>query len=241
MLELSGVSAGYGRIKVIPALDLLIARGEAVALIGPNGAGKTTLLTAIMGGLRERSGLVRFDGRILSALRVDEIVASGLSLVPEGRMVFGPLTVRENLRLGAIGLGRPRRASVQERFAAVYGLFPRLAERRDQVASTLSGGEQQMLAIGRSLMGAPRMLLLDEPFLGLAPKVVQEILEVLEKLRAEGLPLVLVEQKLHIALALANRILVMVKGRIVLDTDPETLKKREDLDQLYFELADGAA
>jgi branched-chain amino acid transport system ATP-binding protein len=152
-------------------------------------------------------------------------------------MIFGPLTVEDNLRLGAIGLGRPKRSTVEERFAAVYDLFPRLAERRAQIARTLSGGEQQMLAIGRSLMGAPRMMLLDEPFLGLAPKVVDEILTVLERLRSEGLPLLLVEQKLHIALALAGRIVVMIKGRIVLDTDRETLSKRGDLDRLYFELA----
>jgi branched-chain amino acid transport system ATP-binding protein len=237
MLKLTNLSCGYGRISVVEVVDLAVAAGEAVALIGPNGAGKTTLLTAIMGTLRHRGGSVSFDGHDMSAASVHDIVAAGLSLVPEGRMIFGPLTVEDNLRLGAIGLGRPKRSTVEERFAAVYDLFPRLAERRAQIARTLSGGEQQMLAIGRSLMGAPRMMLLDEPFLGLAPKVVDEILTVLERLRSEGLPLLLVEQKLHVALAMAGRIVVMIKGRIVLDTDRETLSKRGDLDRLYFELA----
>jgi branched-chain amino acid transport system ATP-binding protein len=237
MLELEGFSAGYGRLRVIRNLRLAVARGEAVALLGPNGAGKTTLLTGIMGGLRERAGSVKFDGRELGAAATHEIVAAGLALVPEGRRIFGPLSVHDNLRLGAIGLGQPARATVAERFDVVYGLFPRLVERRRQIARTLSGGEQQMLAIGRALMTAPRMILLDEPFLGLAPQVVQEILASLRQLVAGGLPIVLVEQKLDLALSIVQRAYVMIKGEIVLESDADALKRRDRLDQLYFDLA----
>jgi branched-chain amino acid transport system ATP-binding protein len=237
MLELTGFSAGYGRLRVIRNLRLAVARGEAVALLGPNGAGKTTLLTGIMGALRERAGSVRFAGRELGAAAPHEIVSAGLTLVPEGRHIFGPLSVEDNLRLGAIGLGRPARATVAERFELVYDLFPRLVERRRQVARTLSGGEQQMLAIGRSLMAAPRMLLLDEPFLGLAPQIVQEILASIGQLVAGGLPIVLVEQKFDLALGIAQRAYVMIKGEIVLESDTATLKRRDHLDQLYFDLA----
>jgi branched-chain amino acid transport system ATP-binding protein len=161
------------------------------------------------------------------------IVSLGVALVPEGRLVFPPFTVEDNLRLGAVRL----RGSVQERFEFVYGLFPRLAERRRQAAGTLSGGEQQMLAIGRALMSAPHLLLLDEPFLGLAPMVVAEIRASLEKLRQMGMTLLMVEQKLDIALGFASRAYVLMKGRVILEETTQNLARRPDLRDLYFSLA----
>ena len=232
MLELKRVGAGYGRNLVVSDVDMRIAGGETVALLGPNGAGKTTLLAALSGVLRQRTGSAVMDGLELLRAPSHRIVAHGLAQVPEGRRVFAPLSVEDNLRLGSVR----RRGTAWERFDFVYALFPRLAERRRQLAGTLSGGEQQMLAIGRALMSAPRLLLLDEPFLGLAPRVVEEIRAALEGLRAQGLTMLLVEQKLDIALAFASRAYVMLKGRIVLADSTANLAAREDLAGLYFEL-----
>ena len=239
MLRLKEVSAGYGPIAVISGIDLELDAGETVAVLGPNGAGKSTLMAAITGTLRKRSGDILFDGRNLANLPSHAIVQSGLALVPEGRLIFAPFSVEDNLRLGTVRLQKGGGRSVAERFDYVYGLFPRLAERRKQLAGTLSGGEQQMLAVGRALMSAPRLLLLDEPFLGLAPLVVGEILRSLEKLRGEGLTLMIVEQKLDIALAFASRAYVLVKGRIALHETTARLAQRSDLTDLYFSLADG--
>jgi branched-chain amino acid transport system ATP-binding protein len=240
MLEVGKLTAGYGPVDVIHGIDLNIEGGETVALLGPNGAGKSTLLAALTGTIRRRNGRISFDGRELGTLDSHRIVASGLTLVPEGRLVFGPLTVRDNLRLGALTLKRGAGRSLDERFAYVFALFPRLKERADQLSGTLSGGEQQMLAIGRALMSAPRVLLLDEPFLGLAPLIVEEIRRALEALQKEGLTILLVEQKLDIALAFARRAYVMIKGRIVLEEAAETLLARPDLATLYFDLAEEA-
>jgi branched-chain amino acid transport system ATP-binding protein len=237
VLELKGVSAGYGAIDVIRGLDLEIAQGETVALLGPNGAGKSTLLAALTGTIRRRGGIARMGGRDLMRLPSHAIVAAGVALVPEGRLIFPPLTVRDNLRLGAIRLGSRGGASLKSRYDYVFGLFPRLKERERQDAGTLSGGEQQMLAIGRALMSNPAVLLLDEPFLGLAPMVVSEIGRAIADLRKGGLTILLVEQKLDVALDLAARACVMIKGRIVLrETSPE-LRRRDDLNDLYFALA----
>jgi branched-chain amino acid transport system ATP-binding protein len=208
-------------------------RGESVALLGPNGAGKSTLMAALTGTIAHRSGVVELDGRDLVREPSHAIVGHGVALVPEGRLVFAPFSVEDNLRLGAVRL----RGQLAERYDAVYGLFPRLAERRRQSAGTLSGGEQQMLAIGRALMSAPRLLLLDEPFLGLAPLVVQEISRALEKLRESGLTLLMVEQKLDIALAFASRAYVLIKGRVALEDTTAALARRSDLGDLYFALA----
>ena len=211
-------------------------RGECVALLGPNGAGKSTLMSAITGTIEHRSGRIVFDGDDLALLPSHRIVARGVALVPEGRRVFAPLAVEDNLRLGAVRL-RGGAAALAERFAFVYRFLPRLAERRTQAAGTLSGGEQQMLAIGRALMSAPRLLLLDEPFLGLAPLVVAEIRRTLERLRETGLTLLVVEQKLDIALPFASRAYVLIKGRIALHDSTERIAQREDLTNLYFALA----
>ena len=237
MLRLEGVHAGLGGIEVVHDVALEVRPGETVALLGPNGAGKSTLLAAVTGTARQRRGSIRLDGAEIGAWPSHRIVAGGLVLVPEGRLIFAPLTVEDNLRLGALRLREGGGRSLQERFDQVFALFPRLAERRHQRAGTLSGGEQQMVAIGRALMSAPRMLLLDEPFLGLAPLVVAEIRRALDTLRGSGLTLLIVEQKLDIALAFATRAYVMVKGRIALHEDTRAMAARPGLTNLYFELA----
>src|SRR5687768_12952316 len=233
MLSLRGVAARYGPAAVLQQVDLDVAEGETVALLGPNGAGKSTLLAAITGTIRYRSGQVLLRGKDLVSEPAHRIVASGISLVPEGRLVFAPFSVEDNLRLGALRLD----GELRERFDYVYGLFPRLLERSAQAAGTLSGGEQQMLAIGRALMSRPRLLLLDEPFLGLAPLVVSQIRAALEKLRAAGLTILIVEQKLDIALQLARRAYVLIKGRVVLSESTAALARRPGLSELYFSLA----
>ena len=237
MLELQQVTAGYGHGPVIQGVSLQVARGETVAVLGPNGAGKSTLMNTLSGTLPHRGGLIRLDGEDISKLPSHAIVQRGLVQVPEGRRVFAPLSVEDNLRLGSVALPQRSAGGVAAQFEFVYHLFPRLAERRRQLAGTLSGGEQQMVAIGRALMSKPRVLLLDEPFLGLAPLVVEEIRHVLERLRGEGLTMLLVEQKLDIALPFTRRAYVMVKGRIALADDSAALARRDDLAQLYFKLA----
>ncbi len=233
MLRLSDVHASYGAAEVLQGVALSVEKGETVALLGPNGAGKSTLLAAITGTIRHRSGRIVFDGDDLAAKPSHAIVAMGVALVPEGRLVFAPFSVADNLRLGAIRL----RGDVRERYDYVYRLFPKLHERRAQAAGTLSGGEQQMLAIGRALMSRPRLLLLDEPFLGLAPLVVAEIRSALELLRKSGLTMLVVEQKLDIALAFAQRAYVLIKGRVALADSSANLGQRADLKDLYFSLA----
>jgi branched-chain amino acid transport system ATP-binding protein len=237
MLRISELRASYGAAPVLQGVSLHVERGETVALLGPNGAGKSTLLAAITGTIARRAGGIELEGRDLVAAKSHAIVAQGVALVPEGRLVFAPFSVEDNLRLGAIRL----KGNLDERYQYVYGLFPRLAERRRQAAGTLSGGEQQMLAIGRALMSAPRLLLLDEPFLGLAPLVVAEIRQALEKLRQSGLTLLMVEQKLDIALAFASRAYVLIKGRIALEDSAVSLARRPDVGDLYFALATSAA
>ncbi len=232
MLILTDMVAGYGPVPVLHNIGMVVGSGEVVTVLGPNGAGKSTLIKGIAGVIRRRGGL-SLDGQDISHLDSHHIVAAGLAVVPEGRLIFAPLTVEDNLRLGSIRL-QNRRSSIMERFAGVFDLFPRLAERRYQLGGTLSGGEQQMLAIGRALMSAPRILLLDEPFIGLAPIVVEEIIQALEKLRENGLTLVLVEQKIEVALQFAQNAYVMVKGRVVLHDTTKNLLRRDDLEDLYF-------
>ena len=235
MLAVDKLTAGHGPVSVIDGLDLTIAPREAVALLGPNGAGKSTLVMALAGTLRNRGGSARFGGRNLVAMPAHAIVAAGVAVVPEGRRIFSPLSVIDNLRLGAIRLPASR-GSVGERFERVFALFPRLAERRDQRAGTLSGGEQQMLAIGRALMSAPTLILLDEPFLGLAPKIVDEILLTLQALRRAGLTVLLVEQKTDLALGFCDRVYVMQKGRIVREGAAADLAGDPSLTADYFAL-----
>jgi len=236
MLRINELSASHGPAPILRGVSLHIERGESVTLLGPNGAGKSTLMAAITGTIARRSGSVRLEERELVREPSHAIVRHGVALVPEGRLVFAPFSVEDNLRLGAVRLA----GDLGERYDYVYALFPRLSERRRQAAGTLSGGEQQMLAIGRALMSAPRLLLLDEPFLGLAPLVVQEIRRALEKLRESGLTLLMVEQKLDIALAFASRAYVLMKGRVALEESTARLAQRADLGDLYFSLASAA-
>ena len=235
MLETREIGGGYGGGDVLHDVSIIIGDGEAVALLGPNGAGKSTLMAALTATLPRRRGVVRLADRDVSSAPSHRLVAGGLALVPEGRQIFAPFSVRDNLRLGAMALNG--RAALAERFDHVYALFPRLAQRAGQRAGAMSGGEQQMLAIGRALMSRPKMLLLDEPFLGLAPKIIDEILAALALLRRDGLTLLLVEQKLPIALKATTRAYVMLKGAIVLEEGCEALARRADIDDLYFSLA----
>ncbi len=237
MLRLSDLHASYGAAPVLQGVSLAVEKGETVALLGPNGAGKSTLLAAITGIIPRREGRIDLEGVDLAKEQSHAIVAAGVALVPEGRLVFSPFTVEDNLRLGAVRLKERSGGSLRERFDYVYQLFPRLAERRRQPAGTLSGGEQQMLAIGRALMSKPRLLLLDEPFLGLAPLVVSQIQAALEKLRASGMTMLMVGQKLDIALEFAQRAYVLIKGRMVLEDSTASLARRSDLRDLYFSLA----
>jgi len=237
MLEVRNLSGGYGHGVVVQGVELQVARGETVALLGPNGAGKSTLLAALCGILPQRSGSIRIDGEEMIAMPSHDIVGHGVVQVPEGRRMFAPLSVRDNLRLGTVRLAARSARTERERFDFVYNLFPRLAERRQQLAGTLSGGEQQMVAIGRALMSMPRVLLLDEPFLGLAPLVVEEIRHALDALRGSGLTMLLVEQKLDIALPFTSRAYVLVKGRVALTEASAQMAKRANLSQLYFDLA----
>ena len=236
MLELINVCASYHQAPVVQGVSMRIETAETVALIGPNGAGKSTLLGALSGTVPRRSGQAMLDGVDLMALPSHAIVALGVVQVPEGRHVFSPMTVQDNLLLGSVALGQ-RSRFLQQRFDAVYDLFPRLAQRRQQLAGTLSGGEQQMVAIGRALMSQPRVLLLDEPFLGLAPMVVEEIRHALNVLRQDGMTMILVEQKLDIALPFTSRTHVMIKGQLALVQASAQLMNDPDLAQLYFRLS----
>ena len=234
LLQMSDVRAGYGRVEVLHEVSLRVAEGELVALIGANGAGKSTLLKTIVGLVPLSSGVASFDGRDLARIRPERLVRDGVALVPEGRLLFGPMTVRDNLELGAYSAGRGRRAALQAGFERVHGLFPVLADRADQPAETLSGGEQQMLAVGRALMSAPRLLLLDEPSLGLAPKVIAEIFSVLDDLRAQGVTILLVEQDARLALKHADRGYVMRTGRVALEGSARELLADESVRTIYL-------
>jgi branched-chain amino acid transport system ATP-binding protein len=232
ILETEGLSARYGHVEALRSADFHVGEQESVAILGPNGAGKSTFLRAVM-GLVENSGVVRFRGKSLPRRNPAAVAKSGVVLVPEGRGIFGPMTVAENLQLGAYLIGG-RGAEFERRQSQVLGLFPRLRERLDQLAGSMSGGEQQMLAVGRALMADPKILLLDEPSLGLAPRVTAEILETLGELNRQGLPIVLVEQKAPLALKLANRAYVLSIGRIVAEVDPREIKSHDQLAQYYF-------
>ena len=212
MLEVKGLQVSYGGIRAVKGIDLAVAAGELVTLIGANGAGKTTMLKALAGLLKPAAGTIHYNGADITARPAHELVRQGLALVPEGRGVFGRLTVDENLAMGAYS--RDDAARVATDFDRVYGLLPRLAERRRQLAGTLSGGEQQMLAIGRALMSRPQLLLLDEPSMGLAPLMVHRIFETIRAVAAEGATLLLVEQNAKLALETCHRGYVMESGLI---------------------------
>ena len=234
LLRLDGIEVGYGALTAVREVSLEVNVGETVALIGSNGAGKTTTLRAITGLLPLRRGTVALDGERLDGLSPARVVARGIAHVPEGRQLFPTMTVRENLELGAAGpAARGKRADTLE---WVFRLFPRLAERTRQLAGTLSGGEQQMCAIGRGLMARPRLLMLDEPSLGLAPVVVKQIFEVLAQINRDGTTILLVEQNVARALGLAHRGYVLENGRIALSGPRDALLASGHIKQAYLGL-----
>jgi branched-chain amino acid transport system ATP-binding protein len=233
LLRLDGVEAGYGDLTAIAGVSLEVRQGEAVALIGANGAGKTTTLRAISGLLPVRAGRIELEGERLDGRGSAEIVARGIAHVPEGRQLFPTMTVRDNLELGDRGTDRARRADGLER---VFALFPRLRERERQLAGTLSGGEQQMCAIGRGLMARPRLLLLDEPSLGLAPVMVKLIFETLQRVNDAGTTIMIVEQNVPRALQLSHRGYVLENGRLVLEGTRASLLASPHVKQAYLGL-----
>jgi len=234
MLEVAGVVAGYDRVTVLRGISLTVGRGELVTVVGSNGAGKSTLLKVLAGLLPATEGRVSLEGADVTRTKAERRVKAGVALVPEGRRLFGPLTVAENLELGAYSVRRSPAAESAARREQVFALFPVLAERLAQRADTLSGGEQQMLAVGRALMSGPRMLLLDEPSLGLAPLVVREIFSALDALRADGMTVLLVEQDARLALKHADRGFVMRTGRIVLEGAASDLLANDDVRLIYL-------
>jgi len=235
VLRLRNVEAGYGPIAVLRRVTLHVGEGEVVAILGANGAGKTTLLRTVVGLVRAQGGELRFRGQPIGGLRTERIAAAGCALVPEGRQVFAAMPVWENLLLGAtIPLRRGLQRQVEEDLQRVTGLFPVLAERRDQLAGTLSGGEQQMLAIARALMSRPALLMLDEPSMGLAPLVVRGIFETLGRIAGGGTTVLLVEQNARAALRLAGRGYVLEGGRITLSGTAEELLTNRDVQRAYL-------
>ena len=234
MLELSDVHVRYGAIRALQGVSLLVNQGELVALIGSNGAGKSTTLRTISGLLRPSQGRITFEGRDITTASSERIVALGISQCPEGRRIFGRLTVAENLRLGAVSRRRADADAVAEDLAMVFSLFPLLRERLAQAGGTLSGGEQQMLAIGRALMSRPRLLLLDEPSLGLAPLMVERIFETIAELKRQGRTILLVEQNVHHALEVADRAYVLETGRVTLDGPADVLRTDRKVEQSYL-------
>ena len=231
MLTVAGVSAGYGRVPVLHDVALSVGPGEVVALLGANGAGKTTLLRVIAGELRPSAGSVDFAGQGLVGRRPEQVVAAGIALVPEGRRMFAGLTVRENLLLG--GYSR-RKADLAPDLDRIYGLFPRLAQRAEQAAGRLSGGEQQMAAIGRALMARPRLLMIDELSQGLAPTVVDDLVDLLPSLAGEGTGILLVEQDVEAALAVAARGYVLELGSVVREGPAAELLADPSLTDAYL-------
>jgi branched-chain amino acid transport system ATP-binding protein len=224
----------YGAIAAVQGIDLEIRQGEAIAIVGPNGAGKTSLLSAIAGIVRPAVGTISLGGRSLAGLALSDVVRQGVALVPEGRNIFGSLTVMENLRLGATVR---RDDSVAPDIDKVFADFPVLGERRDQPAGQLSGGEQQMLAIARAMLSRPRLLMLDEPSLGRAPAIIDKVYELLRQIRDQGVSLLIVEQNASRAFALANRAFVMSRGVFTLTGTPAEIERHEAFDAAYFGVA----
>ncbi len=235
MLRIKNLESGYGRLKVLKKVTMHIGAGEIVTIIGANGAGKTSLLRTISGLLRAHAGEIVFDTREISRLPAEKIVFLGCSMVPEGRQVFAPMTVKENILLGAYPQFRRKEGkSVRDDFERVYGIFPRLRERERQLAGTLSGGEQQMLAIARALMARPKLVMMDEPSMGLAPLVIKDIFSVVTKLREAGSTVLLVEQNAKAALGIADRGYVLETGRIIMEGAAEDLLSNREVQRAYL-------
>ncbi len=235
MLKVERLSAGYGHVAALKEVDLQVKDGEIITVIGANGSGKSTLLKAIAGSLRPRGGCVIFNGKDITGRPADRVVAAGLCLVPEGRQLFGDMTVLENLQMGGyLFLRRRRQSEFRAKLDFVYDLFPVLRDRTNQAAGTLSGGEQQMLAIARALMSDPKLLLLDEPSMGLAPMIIRDIFAALRRLNDQGLTILLVEQDANISLALADRGYVFQTGQNVMAGDATDLLNDPAVKEIYF-------
>lgn len=232
MLQVENITVYYGNIQAIKGVTLDIQEGEIVTLIGANGAGKSTLLKTVSGLLKPKEGQILYEGKSIGGKAAQAIVKQGISHVPEGRRIFANMTVEENLQLGAYL--RRDRAGIKKDMEQVYELFPRLLERLKQQAGTLSGGEQQMLAMGRALMAKPKLLLLDEPSMGLAPLLVKTIFRIIEEIKATGTTILLVEQNAHLALSIADRAYVMETGRIVLSGTANELNESEQVKMAYL-------
>jgi len=225
LLEVSGLTVGYGEAVALDAISFNVARGEFVTFIGPNGAGKTTLLNSLMGVLRQKSGTVSFKGEDLGSLKPETRVARGIVIVPERRELFPQLSVEDHLRLGAFLRRREGRAKLDAGLERIYALLPKLKERRRQLAGTLSGGEQQMVAVGRALMSEPQLLMLDEPSIGLAPRITEEIFETIARLKADGMTAIIVEQNAHLAFSVADRGFVLEVGNVVASGKADELRQ----------------
>ena len=237
LLSVSDTSISYGKVEAVRSVSLDVNANEIVTIVGANGAGKTTLLNAIMGILPQH-GRIAFDGADIAPLDIEDRVAAGLSLVPEHRELFGTMSVEDNLQLGAFRIAK---ATAAKSFERVYALFPRLKERRQQLAGTLSGGEQQMLAMGRALMGEPRLLMLDEPSLGLAPLIVADIFRIVGELQAAGVSVLLVEQNAKAALQIADRAYVMELGAFILDGPAQAIAADQRVIASYLGFAHAGA
>ena len=233
LLEIENLHTFYGHVHALKGINLEVDEGEIVCLIGANGAGKTTTLRTISGLIRPREGQIRFDGQGINSLPAHRIVEQGISQAPEGRQVFSTLTVMENLNMGAYTLGGDKKA-IEENRRRVFSLFPRLQERKRQLGGTLSGGEQQMLTIGRALMARPRLLMLDEPSLGLAPMLVKAIFQTIREINARGVTILLVEQNARAALKIAHRGYVLETGQGVLSGPAESLLRDERVRKAYL-------
>lgn len=231
LLEVNDIHTYYGNIHALKGISFTVEKGEVIALIGSNGAGKTTTLRTIAGLMEPRDGTVVFDGEEISTARADTLVPKGIAMVPEGRGVFAKLTVEENLEMGAY---TRYDGKVKSDFNRMYELFPRLGERKKQYAGTMSGGEQQMLAIARALMSQPRLILLDEPSMGLAPVLVDGVFDTIQRIQEEGMTVLLVEQNAHMALSIADRGYVLQSGEIVMSDTASNLQKDETVQKTYL-------
>ena len=231
-LDIAGLRAGYDRADVLEDVALTVEPGRITCLLGANGSGKTTLIRAILGLTPPRAGRIAFDGRDITGLATHNVIAAGIACIPEGRKVFPKFTVEENLRAGAYQEASP--AVTRARMAEIYAIFPRLAERRTQLAGTMSGGEQAMVSIGRGLMRAPRLLLIDEPSLGLSPRLVNENFDIIRGINARGITVFLVEQNVRQTLAIAHFGYVLSKGRVVASGPSGELAERPEVREAYF-------
>ena len=232
MLEVADIATAYGKIEALKGVSLRAEQGRITCLLGPNGAGKTTLMYTIAGILRPRRGSIRLAGEEIAGLASAGIVARGLALVPENRLVFPQMSVGENLQAGAYQ--RKDAAGVAEDIERMYARFPRLQERREQLAGTLSGGEQQMLAVARALMSRPRILLMDEPSLGLAPQIVEDVFRIVGELNRDGVTIFLIEQNAHMALKVAHHFYLMEQGRVTFSGEPGKLAEDEVIQRAYL-------